>query len=261
MGKIRTKIVGDEEAEKKQAEKAKVRREAKKIAQPQEDSDKDFEPAEKIESLPKSDKKKKEDKNTSARARGKKYRKAKAEFDSTKAYSLLEAITLLKKNSYAKFDESFELHLNLLTTSVSGQVSLPHGSGKTVRVAIVDDKLIEDITDGKIEFDILVAHPSFMPKLAKVAKILGPRGLMPNPKTGTVSEKPEELAKKFAGGSLRFKSEAKFPILHQVVGKKSFEDKQLVENVAAFLKAVDGKNITSAYLKTSMSPSVLLQIN
>ena len=84
---------------------------------------------------------------------------------------------------------------------------------------------------------------------------------MPNPKTGTVSEKPEELAKKFAGGSLRFKSEAKFPILHQVVGKKSFEDKQLVENVAAFLKAVDGKNITSAYLKTSMSPSVLLQIN
>ena len=99
-----------------------------------------------------------------------------------------------------------------------------------------------------------------MLKLVKFAKILGPKGLMPNPKNGTVSDKPEEAAKKFKTGSVRYKSEAKFPLIHQSVGKISYSEKQIEENIASFLDSVDRKNITNAFISSTMSPSVQIVV-
>lgn len=264
MGKIRTKIVGNEEEEKKQAQEAAARRAAKKtrdeglVGSSQEEDTVGAHHDEPVEHSESASKKKA--KSTKSRIRGKNYRAAKAQLKSDAPLSTSDAVALLKKISTAKFDESFELHLNLVDSNVKGEVTLPHGSGKSIKVAVVNDEILVAIESGKIDFDVLITHPSYMPKLAKFARVLGPKGLMPNPKNGTVSEKPEEVAKKYAGGALRFKSESKFPLLHQLVGKKSFQDKALIENIAAFLKAVDTKNIKSAYLKTTMSPSVALKI-
>ena len=133
---------------------------------------------------------------------------------------------------------------------------MPHGTGKQSKVAILTDEVIKLIEQGKIDFDVLIARPTDMPKLVKFAKVLGPKGLMPNPKAGTVSEKPEEAVKKFTSGVIRFKTEAKFPLLHQSIGKLSFRDEQLVDNIAVFLKAVKPQNITTVYLKSTMSPAI-----
>ncbi len=148
-----------------------------------------------------------------------------------------------------KFDETVELHINTIETGVSGSLTLPHGTGKATRVTIADvtqdekavDDLIKNIEAGKIDFDVLVATPPTMPKLAKVARVLGPRGLMPNPKNGTVTAKPDDIANKFAGGQFNYKTEAKFPILHLAVGKLSFGDKKLEENITTAVKAIKTK--------------------
>src|SRR4030067_3160480 len=99
-----------------------------------------------------------------------------------------------------------------------------------------------------------------MPRLAKQAKVLGPKGLMPNPKAGTISDKPEEVAKKFLKGSIRWKTEAKAPLIHQMIGKISFEDKMLADNALAFLTSIGKNHILSAYIKTTMSPSVIFDL-
>ena len=100
-----------------------------------------------------------------------------------------------------------------------------------------------------------------MPKLARVARVLGPRGLMPNPKNGTVSPKPDEVAKKFAGGQMNFKTEAKAPILHMVVGKMSFGNQKLQENIKVALQTVSVKNVKNATLKSTMSPGLRLDLS
>jgi len=99
-----------------------------------------------------------------------------------------------------------------------------------------------------------------MPKLARVARVLGPRGLMPNPKNGTVTTKPEEIAKKYAGGQINFKTEAKFPLLHLAIGKVSFGDKKLRENIKVAIESVKMKNIKAATLKSTMSPGLRLEL-
>ena len=100
-----------------------------------------------------------------------------------------------------------------------------------------------------------------MPKLARFAKVLGPRGLMPNPKTGTISPKPEEVAKRFEGGLMKWKSEAKFPIVHQMIGKISLDDKAIAENVQAFIQAVGTAKVKEVFLKTTMSPALRISIS
>ncbi len=127
-------------------------------------------------------------------------------------------------------------------------------------MAIATDELIEEIEKGKINFDILVATPQTMPQLAKVAKILGPRGLMPNPKNGTITQNPEALVKKFEAGQISFKTEAKAPIIHVSVGKFSFGDKKLKENIDTIIGAVKPENIQKATLKSTMSPGIKVQI-
>ncbi len=177
----------------------------------------------------------------------------------TQKYDLDQALAALKKFKTSKFDETVELHINTKEKGISGQITLPHGTGKTRVIKIADDAIIAEVAKGKIDFDVLVAAPSMMPNLARVAKVLGPRGLMPNPKNGTISDNPEEAVKKLAGGQMTYKTESDAPIIHAVVGKVSFDDAKLKENITAFLTTVGTNNISSVTLKSTMSPGIRLQ--
>ncbi len=271
MGKIRTRLVGDVEVEKQQKEDQKKRSEEKKVAKKvhlpvmkggMRTAEVTVDQTSLEKPLPSSNLSRTPNlpKTPKAKPRGKNYREAKKLVDKTKAYILKDAIELVKKMKTAKFDESIELHLDVDTTGLKGEVDLPHSTGKTVRVAIVNDKILEDIEKGKLDFDMLVTHPSYMPRLAKFAKVLGPKGLMPNPKAGTITPTPDEVVKKFSKGILRWKSEAKFPLVHQMIGKSSFETKDLEENAVKFIMAVGKPHVKKAYLKSTMSPSVRIDI-
>lgn len=261
MGKIRTKTLGLEDAEKRQKENTKVKREQKKkregkskdiskknvLTSPQEEKKEAKKPA-------------KEKKNQPF-AKGKNYQNAVKQTDKNKKYTLSEAIILIKKIKYTRFDETVEIHINVKDQNIKGEIAFPHaGFGKKRRVAIVDDAVLSAIEKGKIEWDVLIAHPSMMQKLVKYARLLGPKGLMPNPKNATLTDKTDQALKKFSSDVVRYKTEAKFPIIHQSVGKLSFTDAQLKENIEIFLKAVSPNKINSVFLKSTMSPSVKLQI-
>lgn len=266
MGKIRTRILGLEEEEKKQKQEQKKRAQEKKSVKKaaervEEQTETEKPPVKKSETKEKEAvAEKAKAKKVLQKQRGKNYLQAKKKIDNKKKYALSEAITLLKTINYTRFDQSVELHFNVDETGLKGEIELPHATGKTVRVAIVDDKLLETIGKGKIDFDILVAHPSYMSKLAKYAKILGPKGLMPNPKAGTISLTPEVVAKKFEKGTIRWKTEAKFPLIHQMIGKLSYDDKKIVENAASFIKVVGKPHIRSVFLKATMSPAVEINL-
>lgn len=280
MGKIRVKSFGDEELELKEKEEAKKKKEAKiaekklseakspegtreaKVEEPKEEvvetevSTSETPVEEKTE--PKEAKRQEKVSETEFHSR--KYNTLSDLVDKTKSYSLKEGLELLEKLQRKTIDETVELHINTVSTGISGNVTLPHGSGKKTRVAIANDELIASVEKGKIEFDILVAEPTMMVKLARVAKILGPRGLMPNPKNGTVTSNPQEVAKKYEGGQVNFKTEAKSPILHLVVGKMSMGGSKLAENTEEMLKAVKKSNIINVTLKSTMSPGIKIKI-
>ncbi len=194
---------------------------------------------------------------------GKAIRAAKSKVDPQKKYEIVEAVKLVKSGNITKFTSTVTLHLNLVTKDTPTRVELtfPHMAGAAKRVAIVSDELLKDIEKGKIEFDILVTSPAFMPKLAKYAKVLGPKGLMPSPKAGTVTPDPEKKAKEFEAGKTVVKAEAKFPLMHVTVGKIDQKEEELVANIKALLEAVKLKNVTKATLASTMSPGVKLQLN
>ena len=263
MGKIRVKSFGDQEEEKKQERKLQVRKEAKDAKKAALETPKESEEQKtevKTEEVVEEKKEKKFVKKEKKAFHSQKYDKLSESFDKTKIYNLADALELLEKLQRKSFDETVELHLNTTAMGISGNVVLPNGTGKKTRVAIADDKLIAEIEKGIISFDILVASPEIMPKLAKVARVLGPKGLMPNPKNGTITSNPEEVAKKYEGGQFNFKTEAKSPIMHLTVGKISFGPQKLSENVEALLIAVKKSNIKDATLKSTMSPAVKLKI-
>ncbi len=303
VGKVRVKTIGSEEDEKEQKKKDKARAEAKRIeaAKKQGEAEKaaqkesiDKEAEEKKSSSQKESKKEtasnpattkdvaegekggeKEEKKVK-KTKKEKFQKKKAQshsskylevvklIDKNKTYKLKEALEILPKLKTAKFDETVELHINTHEKGVSGNLTLPHGTGKKARIEIADNstdpkhvtELVKKIESGNIDFDILIATPDTMVHLAKVARYLGPRGLMPNPKNGTVSPKPQEASKKFEGGQINFKTEPKASIIHLSVGKLSFEEKQLNENIKAVLQAVQSSNIKNVTLKSTMSPGI-----
>lgn len=221
---------------------------------------------------------------------GKKYRQAAEKIDAKKVYSIEEAIDLMKKNKMAKFDESAEVHIKLSIDTkksdetVRGSVVLPHGGGKSKKIAVITstkfaeakkagadivagEELIEKIKSGKIDFEILIATPEIMPRLASVAKILGPRGLMPSPKTETVTNHIQETVEMFKKGKISFKNDNSGNA-HLVFGKISFDAEKLKENlegvIAAVRKAksetVKGNLILSASICSTMSPSIKISI-
>ena len=273
MGKVRTRILGLEDIEEQQKLEQKKRSAEKKSEKGEEpevkaeskeskDADEAEEPKKKMTSQGK--KKKEEGRNPKkgkTHPKSKNYKAAAKKADLEKDYKVEEAVSSLKKMAYAKFPESVELHLNVQKSGLKGEIELPHATGKTVRIKIVDDAVLEAIGAGKIDFDILISHPSYMPKLARFAKVLGPKGLMPNPKSGTVSPTPEEVVKKFEKGTMQWKTEPKAAVIHQMISKLTAEEKEISANVVAFLEAVGKVNIKSAFIKTTMSPALKLDIS
>ncbi len=221
-------------------------------------------------------------------SRSKRYTAVKTKIDPKKTYSIEEAIALAKDTSTVKFDASIEVHLKLGIDpskgeqQVRGTVTLPHGTGKSKRVAafVESDKeaeataagadvvggesLIAEIaSSGKINFDVAVATPTMMPKLAKVAKILGPKGLMPNPKTETVGMNIKKMVTDTKGGKISWKNDDTGNI-HQIVGKVSFPAENLAVNLTTILEAVKkakpasakGIYIQTSVLTSSMGPAI-----
>jgi large subunit ribosomal protein L1 len=189
------------------------------------------------------------------KARSAKYQAVRAKIDKSKTHTPLAAVELVKKLSYSKFAGSLEVHIQVKEVGTSVNVTLPHSTGKTVRVAVASDEVLAAVEAGKVDFDVLVSSPQFMPKLAKLARILGPKGLMPNPKNGTLTDNPERKAKEMAGGAQTLKTEKKAPLMHITLGKLSMEAKDLTENLEAVLKALRGR-IEKINLAATMSPSV-----
>jgi large subunit ribosomal protein L1 len=223
------------------------------------------------------------------KAHGKKYRELAKQVDRTKLHSLAEAIELAKTTSPAKFDATVELHINLgvdprqADQAVRASVVLPAGTGKTLRVAVIapeakqeaarkagadvvgDKDLLAEIEKGHLNFDILIATPDMMATLGKAAKILGPRGLMPNPKSGTVTADVAKAVTESKGGKVEFRID-KQAIIHQAVGKVSFKTEDLDKNITTLIDAVlkakpsgaKGTYIKALTLTTSMGPGIKL---
>jgi len=212
---------------------------------------------------------------------GKNFRKAAELVDKTKAYTLAEAVELATKTSPVKFDASVELHINLSVDprqadqNIRDNLVLPAGTGKTVRIAIFDDAKVEGadlsgvenvlkaLEKGEINFDILIATPAQMPKLGKFARVLGPRGLMPNPKSGTVTNDVAKAVSEAKAGRVEYRVDST-GIVHVAFGKVSFGAKKLEENARAVLQSVKGNkpaSVKSTYVKaihiaTTMGPSI-----
>ncbi|MCX6725934.1 MAG: hypothetical protein NT052_01275 [Candidatus Shapirobacteria bacterium] len=192
--------------------------------------------------------------------RGKNYLEAKKKVKNDKPYSISEAIKLLSSVSFSKFKGSVDAHINVKETGLKGEILFPHSTGKKQNIRIVDENLIKDLEKGKIDFNLLIAEPKMMPRLVKFAKLLGPRGLMPNPKNGTVTENPEEAVKNMAG-KIQFKTEAKFPLIHLSIGKINMTEKELEENFKTLIQTVGRRNIEKVFLSPTMGPSIRIDLN
>lgn len=195
-----------------------------------------------------------------AKQRSEKYKKVKDLVDRNKLYSLDDALELVKKTSYSKFDGSVEIHIKLDKVkkgeTIRGLIQLPHKAGKTLKVGIIDETLIAKILENKkTEFDILIASPEMMPKIGRLAKILGPQGKMPNPKSETVTKEPEKAMKEIQEGRVEFKADDQ-GIIHMAVGKVSWDINKLTENFKAIMLAVGNRKAQSIVLSATMGPGV-----
>jgi large subunit ribosomal protein L1 len=205
--------------------------------------------------------------------------------------NLTEAIDTLKATSTAKFVESVEIHANLnidpkyTDQQLRTTVTLPHGTGKTVRIAVLtspeniaeaeaagadiagSDDLVAEMSQGNLNFDLLIATPETMPKLAKLGRVLGPKGLMPSPKSGTVTTNLTETLESFKKGKFEYKAD-KTGVVHIIFGKSDFTSTQLLENLQAVYQSIEqnrpsgvkGKYFKSIYICSSMGPSIQLDL-
>jgi large subunit ribosomal protein L1 len=220
----------------------------------------------------------------------KKQKEALTKFDNTKAYPLTEAVEAVKGITYTSFDASVDLDVRLgvdprkANQMVRGTVTLPHGTGKTIRVlALVTpdkedeamaagadhvglDEFIDKIKQGWTDIDVVITMPQVMPKIGPLGKILGPRGLMPNPKTGTVTTEVGKAIKEVKAGKIDFKVD-KYGIIHASIGKVSFENEKLIDNAKELLQtimklkptAAKGTYMKSIYMSSTMSPGIQIE--
>jgi large subunit ribosomal protein L1 len=195
----------------------------------------------------------------SAKVRGQKHLNAKAKVDRTRLYLISEAIALVKEISYTKFDATLELHMVVKKEGTNVSLTLPHPFGKQKKVVVADEKVIEELKAGKINFDVLLATADMMPKLVQFARLLGPRGLMPNPKNGTLIKTAKD-AEKYAGNTVALKTEKKAPVIHTSVGKVSQSDSEITANISAVVEALGPRQILRAYISSTMGPSVKLSL-
>ena len=209
-----------------------------------------------------------------------------------RSYAPLEALSIIKKNATAKFDETIEAHIRLgidpkyTDQQLRTTVALPNGTGQSIKIAVVtsgenvakaksagadlygEEDLVESINKGNMDFDLLISTPDMMPKVAKLGRVLGPRGLMPNPKAGTVTSDIKSAIKEFKAGKLEFRAD-KAGIVHVRFGKASFTENALFENLKTLQESIDknkpsgakGKYWKSFYVTSTMGPSVQVDIN
>ncbi|HEX2752668.1 MAG TPA: 50S ribosomal protein L1 [Alphaproteobacteria bacterium] len=222
----------------------------------------------------------------------KRLRDVRENLDSNKVWTLEEAVTFLKKNATAKFDETIELAVNLgidtkqSDQNVRGMIVLPHGTGKSVRVAVFakgpkaeeakkagadivgDDDLAEKIQKGELDFERCIATPDMMGVVGRLGQVLGPKGLMPNPKLGTVTMDVTAAVKAAKGGAVEYRAQ-KEGIVHVGVGKASFDEAKIVENIRALMDAVvkakpatsKGTYLKKAALSSTMGPGLRLELS
>jgi large subunit ribosomal protein L1 len=279
-------------AEAGEAEQAKLakagKRSAKGLAEAEEKQAKEERKAHASEVKAEADEKPKQAANP-ARSRlerqGKKFRASAALVDKTKQYSVDEAVELVAKTSPVKFDATVELHINLgvdprqADQNIRDNLVLPAGTGKTVKIAVFDDAKVDGVEiagveavtkaleKGELNFDILIATPAQMPKLGKFARVLGPRGLMPNPKSGTVTNDVAKAVADAKAGRVEYRVDTT-GIVHMGVGKVSFTKAQLLDNVTAVLAnvksnkpaSVKGNYIKAVHLTSSMGPSITVDL-
>ncbi len=191
-----------------------------------------------------------------ARVRGKKYLAAKKKIDVLKLYSLSEAIKLVKESSISKFDGKIEAHITVTDIGNVGEISFPHLDLGTKRIVVLNDTILAELKEGKVNFDILIATTTTMPKLLPFARLLGPKGLMPNPKNGTLTDKPEEAVKKLSVAKTIVKTEKKAPVVHIVIGKVSQPEKEIEANLTELIKIVKAPKIKKLALCATMGPCV-----
>ena len=222
--------------------------------------------------------------------RGKNYREAYAKVEKGKAYSLKEAVELAIATSPVKFDATLEMHFRLgvdprqADQNIRSTVTLPAGTGKDIRVAVFapldvckaakaagadiaeDEEFTKRLEKEQLDFDVLISTPQYMPKLGKFARLLGPKGLMPNPKAGTVTTDIEKAVKEAKAGKIEYRVD-KQAIVHVGLGKVSFGADKLMENINAFTESlksqkpasIKGQYVRSVYMTTSMGPSILVE--
>ena len=195
-----------------------------------------------------------------AKHRSKKYQAAKKKIDVTKYYELDEAINLVKETSLSKFEGKIEAHITTFDIGNVGEISFPFMETTSKKIVILNEAVLAELKEGNINFDILVATPVTMPKLLPLAKLLGPKGLMPNPKMGTLTDKPEEAIKKLSAAKTIVKTEKKAPVIHIIVGKTSQKNEEVAANINELIKVIKANKIKKFALCATIGPCVKIKV-